>query len=146
MKDVTLAAEILAIALNAMACVYGGWSWWRARASAWYWRLLRTAQASVVLQAALNGILELTGPKPKGLHIVYSLVPLLVSLIAESLRAAAAQTVLDQRGLESGRAVGELPEGEQRRVVIAIIQRELAVMTIAALVVVVLLLRAIQTG
>jgi hypothetical protein len=145
-KDITLAAEILAIALNAIACVYGGWSWWRARASPWYWRLLRTAQATVVLQAALNGLLLVTGPKPKGLHILYSVVPLLVSLIAESLRAGAAQMVLDQRGLESGKAVGRLPEDEQRRVVLAIIQRELSVMTIAALVVVVLLLRAVQTG
>ena len=126
--------------------MYGGWSWWRARATAWYWRVLRTAQATVVLQAALNGLLLVIGPKPTGLHLLYGVVPLLVSLIAESLRAAAAQMVLDHRGLESAKAVGRLPEDEQRRVVVAIIQRELSVMTIAALVIVVLLLRALQTG
>ena len=146
MKDVTLAAEIIAISLSALAGIYGAWCWWRAHATAWFWRVMRAAQAAIVIQAALNGILVLTGPKPKGLHILYSVVPLLVSLIAESLRVAAAQTVLDQRGLESAKAVGRLPDDEQRGIVVAIIQRELAVMTIAAVVIVVLLLRAIQTG
>jgi hypothetical protein len=145
-KDIATASEILAIALNAIAGVYGGWCWWQARAGAWFWRVLRAAQATIVLQAALNGIVVLTGPKPKGLHILYSVVPLLVSLIAESLRVAAAQTVLDQRGLENAQAVGRLPEAKQRGIVVAIIQRELAVMTIACAVVVVLLVRALQTG
>src|SRR5947209_3894009 len=104
-KDVALAAEIVAISLSALACVYGAWCWWRARAGAYFWGVLRTAQAAIVVQAALDGILVLTGPKPKGLHILYSVVPLLVSLIAESLRAAAAQTVLDQRGLEDRKSV-----------------------------------------
>ncbi len=146
MKQAALAAEIVAIALMGIACAYGAWCWWRARANAWFWRVMRTAQAAVIVQAAVNGILVLTGPKPKGLHLLYSVVPVLVSLIAESLRAAAAQMVLDQRGLDSAQAVGRLPEGEQRGVVVAIIQRELSVVTIAALVIVVLLLRAIQTG
>jgi hypothetical protein len=145
-KDVALAAEIVAITLSALACIYGALCWWRVRETAWFWRVTRAAQAAIVVQAALNGIVVLTGPKPKGLHILYSVVPLLVSLIAESLRAAAAQMVLDQRGLESAKAVGRLPEDEQRGIVVAIIQREMAVMTIAAAVVVVLLLRAIQTG
>jgi hypothetical protein len=146
MKTVTIAAEIAAIALMAIAGVYGAWSWWRARAGTWFWGTVRAAQAAVVIQAALNGVLVLTGPKPKGLHLLYSVVPLLVSLIAESLRVAAAQTVLDQRGLESAKAVGELPEAKQRGIVVAIIQRELSVITIAAFVIVVLLVRAVQTG
>jgi len=146
LKNVALAAEIVAMSLSAIACLYGAWCWWRGRATTWCWRVIRAAQAAIVIQAALNGILVLAGPKPKGLHILYSVVPLLVSLIAESLRVAAAQTVLDQRGLESAKAVGRLPENEQRGIVVAIIQRELAVMTIAAAVVFVLLLRAVQTG
>jgi hypothetical protein len=146
MKTAAVAAELVAIALMAITCVYGAWSWWRAHAGAWFWRTARAAQAAVVVQAAVNGILVLTGPKPKGLHLLYSVVPVLASVIAETLRAAAAQTVLDQRGLESSKAVGELPAPEQRRIVVAIIQRELSVITIAALVIVVLLLRALQTG
>ena len=146
MKTLAVAAELVAIVLMAITCVYGAWCWRRAHAGVWFWRIARTAQAAVVVQAAVNGILLLTGPKPKGLHLLYSIVPVLVSLIAETLRAAAAQMVLDQRGLESSKAVGELPGPEQRRIVVAIIQRELSVITIAALVIVVLLLRALQTG
>ncbi|HEY2162200.1 MAG TPA: hypothetical protein VGH24_12905, partial [Solirubrobacteraceae bacterium] len=108
--------------------------------------VLRTAQAAVVVQVALGGILVLTGQKPKGLHVLYGILPLLVTVIAETLRVAAAQMVLDSRGLESSKDVGRLPEREQRGLVSAIIQRELGVMTIATLVVVVLLLRAAQTA
>src|SRR5258708_26910104 len=128
-KDVVAAAEIVAISLSAIAGVYGAWCWWRASATTSFWRVTRTAQAAVVIQAALNGILILTGPKPKGLHILYSVVPLLVSLIAESLRVAAAQTVLDQRGIESAKAVGRLPESERRGSVMAILHGERAATT-----------------
>jgi hypothetical protein len=145
-KDVHIAVGVLAIALNGVACVYGAWCWWRAEASAWFWRVLRFAQLVVVVEVALGGVLVLIGRKPPGLHVLYGVLPLLVTLIAEQLRIVAARMVLDTRGLESGKAVGRLPEDEQRGVVIAIIQRELSVVTIAALVVVVLLLRAAQTA
>jgi hypothetical protein len=145
-KDVHIAVGVLAIALNVVSGLYGAWCWRQAEATAWYWRILRVAQAAVVLQVVLGGVLVLIGHKPPGLHVLYGLLPLLVTLIAEQLRAAAAQMVLDARGLESAQAVGKLPAVEQRGVVIAIIQRELSVMTIAALVVVVLLLRAAQTA
>jgi hypothetical protein len=145
-KDVHIVVGVLAIALNAVACLYGAWCWWRAEAGPWFWRVLRSAQLVVVVQVALGGVLALTGRKPSGLHVLYGVLPLLVTLLAEQLRAVAAQMVLDSRGLESGKAVGGLPEEEQRGVVVAIIQRELSVVTLAALVVVVLLLRAAQTA
>ena len=145
-KDVHIAVGIAAISLNAIACGYGAWCWRWAHQSRWFWRVLRTAQATVVVQVLLGGVLVLTGPKPKGLHVLYGILPLLVTLIAETLRAASAQTVLDSRGLESSKDVGRLPESEQRGIVVAIVQRELSVMTSAALVVVVLLLRAAQTA
>jgi hypothetical protein len=66
--------------------------------------------------------------------------------VAEQLRIASAQMVLDSRGFESNAAVGELPEGEQRVVVVSIVQRELGVMVLAALVILVLLIRAAGTG
>ena len=62
------------------------------------------------------------------------------------LRIASAQMVLDSRGFESNAAVGNLPEGEQRVVVVSILQRELGVMVLAALVILVLLIRAAGTG
>jgi hypothetical protein len=69
-----------------------------------------------------------------------------VSFIAEQLRIASAQAVLDQRGYESATAVGKLAEDEQRTIVVAIVQRELGVMVLAALVMVALLARAATTG
>ena len=50
--------------------------------------------------------------------------------------------VLDARGFESAQAVGRLPAIEQQDVVRAIVRREIGVMALAALVIVVLLLRA----
>ena len=66
--------------------------------------------------------------------------------MAEQLRIASAQMVLDARGLQSAAEVGELPESEQRLVVTTIVQRELGVMVLAALVIVVLLARAAGTA
>jgi hypothetical protein len=145
-KEVHLAVGVLAIALNGGVALYGAWDWWRIRANPWFWRLLRAAQAVVVVQVALGGVLVLLGHKPKGLHILYGILPLVVSLIAESLRAASAQSVLESRGYESAQAVGKQPPGEQQAVVVEILRRELGLMTIAAMVVVVLLLRAAQTA
>jgi hypothetical protein len=69
-----------------------------------------------------------------------------VSFIAEQLRISAAQMVLDQRGHESAAAVGKLPSEEQQEVVVAVLQREVGVMALAALVNVALLARAAMTG
>jgi hypothetical protein len=145
MKDVHLIVGVLTIALTALAGGWGAWCWWRVRSSAWFWRLLRASQVAVVIQAALGGVLVLTGHKPPGLHVLYGVLPLLVSFMAEQLRVSAAQMVMDQRGFESSQAVGRLPEAEQRAVVVAILQRELGVMVLAALVNVVLLARAAMT-
>jgi hypothetical protein len=145
-KEVHIAVGVLAIALTAIAGVLGAWCWWRVRRSIWFWRLLRTAQAVIVLEAALGGVLALTGHKPPSLHLIYGLLPLAVSFVGEQLRIASAQMVLDGRGFASAQEVGELPEEEQRTVVTAILQRELGVMTLAALVIVVLLARAAGTA
>jgi hypothetical protein len=107
---------------------------------------LRAAQAVIVLQALLGGVLILTGSKPPSLHVIYGLLPILVSFLAEQLRIASAQMVLDSHGFGSPQEVGELPEDEQQTVVVAILQRELGVMTLAALVIVVLLVRAAGTA
>jgi heme A synthase len=145
MKDIHLIFGVIAIALTAVAAAWGAWCWWRVRASPWFWRLLRASQAAVVIQAALGGVLVLMGHKPPGLHVLYGVLPLLVSFFAEQLRISAAQMVLDQRGFESSREVGKLPAGEQQEVVVAILQRELGFMVIAAVVNVLLLGRAAMT-
>ena len=82
------------------------------------------------------------------LHLIYGLLPLAVSFIAEQLRIASAQMILDARGHESAaRRWQSCPPTEQRLVVIlTIVQREIGVMVLAALVIVVLLVRAAGTG
>jgi hypothetical protein len=145
-KEVHIVVGVLAIGLNAVAGVYGAWCWWRAISPAWFWRLLRSAQVVIVVEAALGGVLVLVAHKPPGLHVVYGLLPLAVSFLGEQLRAVSAQMVLDARGFSSASDVGQLPSDEQRRVVVAILQREVGVMALAALVVVVLLARAAGTS
>jgi hypothetical protein len=147
MKEVHIVVGSAAIAVNALAGLYGAWLWWRLTPnSVWFWRVLRVGQAIVVLQAALGGVLELMHHKAPGLHVLYGVLPLLVAFIAEQLRLASAQMVLDARGHESAQQVGELPEDEQRSIVVGILRREVGVMTLSALVVVGLLARAAGTA
>jgi hypothetical protein len=145
-KEVHIAVGVLAIALNGVVALVGAWEWRQARSGRWFWWLVRAGQLAVVVQVALGGILLLLGHRASNLHYLYGALPLLVSLIAEQLRAASAQMVLDSRGYESARAVGKLPEDEQRALVTTIVQREVGVMALAALVVVILLARAAQTA
>jgi hypothetical protein len=146
MKEVHIAFGVLAIVLNAVAGAYGAWCYWRVKQSVWFWRLLRAAQASILLEAAVGGIYAATGHKPSNIHLLYALLPILVSFIGEQLRVSSATMILDARGIESAQAVGELPEDEQRKVVVAIVQREQGVMALAAIVIVALLARAAGTG
>jgi hypothetical protein len=145
-KDVHIAVGVLAIGLNGLAALLGGWCWWRVKPSQWFWRVLRAGQIMVVVEVALGGVLRLTGHKTPGLHVLYGVLPLLVAILAEQLRAATAQMVLDSRGFESNEEVGELPADEQRSLVTAILQREIGVMALSAVVVVVLLARAAATA
>ena len=69
-----------------------------------------------------------------------------MAFVAEQLRVASAQTILDQRGLEGSEAVAGLPEPEQQTLVAEIVRREIGVMALSALVVVFLALRAAGTA
>ncbi len=146
MKDVHLVIGLLSVLLIGAAGLWGAWCWYRVRTSPLFWRLLRAGQATIVVEVALGGVLLLMGSHESSLHLIYGLLPLAVSFVAEQLRIASAQMVLDARGHESARAVGKLAEPEQRLVVLAIVQREMGVMVLAALVIVVLLVRAAGTG
>ncbi|MGZ4312609.1 MAG: hypothetical protein ACXVR1_10950 [Solirubrobacteraceae bacterium] len=146
MKLVHLVVGVACIVLMGGAGLWGAWCWYRVRQSRLFWRLLRAGQVAVVLEAALGGVLLLMGFKESSLHLIYGLLPVGISFVAEQLRIASAQMTLDSRGFESSAAVGKLPETEQRVVVLAILQRELGVMVLAALVILVLLIRAAGTG
>jgi hypothetical protein len=146
MKLIHLVIGVLALVLTGGAGIWGSWCWYRVRQTRLFWRLLRAGQAVIVLEMALGGVLLIMGKKASELHLIYGLLPLAISFVAEQLRIAAAQMVLDSRGFASAAEVGELPESEQRLVVVRIVQRELGVMVLAALVILVLLIRAAGTG
>lgn len=134
-------------ALNAIPAALGSWRWYRAEPSRGFWLTLRVAQAGALLFAAAVGALAAAGRNPTdNLFYLYALLPLAVSFVAEQLRVASAQSILDQRGLEDAQAVGTLAEDEQHAVVAAILRREMGVMALSALVVVFLALRAAGTA
>jgi hypothetical protein len=109
--------------------------------------MLRIGQGSALAFAIAVGSLAATGHYPsENLFYLYSLLPLAVAFVAEQLRVASAQTILDQRGLEGSEAVAGLPEQEQQTLVAQIVRREIGVMALSALVVVFLALRAAGTA
>jgi hypothetical protein len=133
---------VAAVAVNLAAGALGAWRWWRGGTSRAFWPLLRTGQALVAIEALDGLVLVLLGRDLPELHLVYGLTPLGVAFVAEQLRLASADAVLDARGLEDSAAVGRLPEAEQHEVVLAIVRRELGVMAASALVVAALAARA----
>jgi hypothetical protein len=146
-----LAGALVAAALNAVPACMGGWLWYRhgtdSHAARAFWMALRVAQAAAAAFALAVGGLAFAGRAPnEDLFYLYALLPLAVAFVAEQLRIASAQTILDQRGLASVHELDGLPEAEQRAVVTAIVRREVGVMALAALVVVFLLLRAAETA
>jgi hypothetical protein len=140
-----IAAVVVAL-LNVAVAAGAGWAWWRGRAPVAVWRGWRVAQLATTALAGLAGASLLSGFDPgDGLFWLYMLLPIAVSIVAEQLRIAAAQTVLDQRELPDAQAVGELPAGEQEAIVDAIVMREIAIVGLAALVVAFLALRVLTT-
>jgi hypothetical protein len=130
------------VAVNLAAGAWGAWAWWYEREARGFWPLLRAGQALVAIQAAVGGVLLLGGEELPPLHLVYGLTPLGVAFFAEQLRIVSAQTELDRRGLEGRDAVAALSEADRRRLVRAILRREMGVMAASALVVAALGVRA----
>jgi hypothetical protein len=139
---VHIALGAAVVAVNLAAGAWGAWAWWQEREAPGFWPLLRAGQALVVVQAAVGGVLLLAGEELPPLHLVYGLTPLAVAFFAEQLRIVSAQTELDRRGLEGRDAVAALSDAEQRRLVRAILRREIGVMAASAVVVGLLGVRA----
>ena len=142
MKDVHIVVGCLALGLNLLAFLFGAVAWLRTRPSPWFWWLLRGGQAMVVVEALLGGVLLLMGRKASDLHLLYGVLPLVVALIAEQLKLSAATNVLDAHELENAQAVGRLPTREQREIVRVDHAARDRAMTLSALVVTGLLVRA----
>jgi hypothetical protein len=137
-----IALGVALIAVNAIAGLYGAFAWWRHVNAPGFWPLLRIGQALVLIQALDGVVLLLMGKDLPPLHLIYGLVPIGVSFVAEQLRLIAAETVLQQRDLEGRADVEKLPPAEQQELVVVILRREMGVMALAALVVAFLALRA----
>jgi hypothetical protein len=139
-----IAVGIAVLVTNAVAAGWGAVGWLRgnARAAIAFWPLLRAAQAAVVIQAMLGLLLLARGESaPDGLHVIYGIVPLFVSLISEGMRAGVAQ-----RELEGVDDVDALDRPAQVALARKVALGEMGVMTIGALLILTLALRAYQTG
>jgi hypothetical protein len=139
-----MAAGIAVLVANAVAAGWGAVGWLRreARMSIVFWPLLRLAQATVVVQAIAGFVLLARGASsPDGLHIAYGVAPLLVTLVSEGARAAVAQ-----RELEGVEDVAALEHPRQVALAKRVALGEMGVMTVGALLILTLALRAYQTG
>ena len=129
---------------NAIAAGWGAIGWLRkdARASLVFWPLLRVAQATVVVEAVLGFLLLARGASaPDGLHVAYGVSPLVITVISEAMRAGIAQ-----RELDDVEDVDALERGEQVALARRVALGEMGVMTVGALLILTLALRAYQTG
>ena len=130
------------IFVNALAGVLGGIAWLTHRRVPGFWVALRAGQALILLEAVTGAALLLDGKDLPRLHLIYGLVPIAVSFVAEQLRLASADIELQKRDLENAQEVATLPEEEQHALVAGIIRRETGVMAASAAVVALLCLRA----
>ena len=151
MTQAIVAGAIAVATVNLLAGLLGAWLWYDGdpgeRAAANFWLLLRAGQGAALVLALAAGSLAAAGNySTDHLFYLYALLPLAVGFVAEQLRVASAQTILDQHELPDAQAVGALPEREQLSIVRGIVRREIGVMALSALVVVFLALRAAGTA
>ncbi len=133
---------IAVLATNLVAAGWGAVAWLRHDPSIWFWYFLRVAQATVVAQVVLGLILLARGENaPDGLHVAYGISPLLITLFSEGMRIGAAQ-----RELEGVPDVESLQHAEQVKIARDVARAEMGVMTVGALLIVTLSLRAFSTG
>ena len=133
---------IAVLVTNGAAGAWGAVSWLRSIPSVWFWYLLRLAQAAVAAQVIGGFLLLARGENaPDGLHVAYGVAPLVVTLVSEGLRFGAAQ-----RELEQVDDLDSLERREQEALARRVALAELGVMTMGALLILTLALRAHQTG
>ena len=133
---------IAVLATNAAAAGWGAVAWVRKRPSLVFWPLLRAAQATVATQVIIGLILSARGAEaPDGLHIAYGVAPLVITLFSEGFRATVAL-----RQLEGIADVDDLKRSEQVAIARRVALAEMGVMTMGALLILTLALRAYVTG
>jgi hypothetical protein len=135
---------IAVLVANAVAAGWGAVGWLRkdARASIVFWPLLRVAQATVVVEVVFGFLLLARGDSaPDSLHVAYGVAPLAITLVSEAMRAGIAS-----RELEDVEDVDALDRGQQVALAKRVALGEMGVMTVGALLILTLALRAYQTG
>ena len=142
MSQVHLVLGVAVLATNLIAGAWGGVAWLRREPSVVFWYLLRVAQATVVVQVVLGLVLLVGGrAAPDSLHVLYGVAPLVVALISEAMRVGAAQTELAAAG-----DLDALERREQALLARRVVLREMGVMSVGALLIVTLALRAGATA
>jgi hypothetical protein len=140
-----MSVGIAVLVTNVVAAAWGGIAWARHVTSVAFWYLLRTAQTVVVVQVAL-GLFLLIGQGRRAssdLHYLYGVSLLVVALVSEGLRASAAEREIDQSGIED---VEALERRDQVMLARRVVRREMGIMTVGAILIVTLALRAYTTG
>ena len=127
------------LATNLIAGIWGAEAWFRHRPSVGFWYALRIAQAFVVIQGMLGLVLVFTAREAVDLHYLYGGLPLLISLLAETIRAGAAEQEIGEIDFRA------MPEEQQREIALAIVRREMGIMAVGSLVIFGLALRAAGT-
>ena len=141
MPEVHLVVGVCLIAANLVAGVWGGYSWLERRPTVGFWYALRIAQVTVMIQALLGLALAFSGHHADKLHYLYGALPLVVSLLAELVRAgSAAQELGDSRVPIACRRSARRSSPQ------AIVRRETGIMATACLVIFLLALRAAGTS
>jgi hypothetical protein len=135
------AVGIAVLGSNAVAAAWGGVAWARGDPSRVFWYLLRLAQAVVVAEAVIGVVLAAQGRHADAIHYVYGISPLVVSFVCEGARITVASA-------EVARVEDAESLDRRERILMArrIVLREIGVMTIGAILIVTLGLRAVATG
>jgi hypothetical protein len=142
LSHIHMVVGIAVLATNSVAGIWGAVAWLRKDPSVWFWHLLRIAQAAVVIQVVLGFTLLARGSDPPdGLHAIYGVSPLIVTLVSEGMRVGVAQ-----RELEDVEDLDGLDRSEQIAIARRVALAEMGIMTIGVLMIVTLALRAYQTG
>lgn len=133
---------IAVLATNGVAAAWGAIAWLRHVPSVAFWYPLRLALATVAVLVVVGFILGARGSAaPDGLHIAYGVAPLVITLVSEGMRAGAAG-----RELEGVEDLDSLTRAEQVAIARRVALAEMGVMTVGALLILTLALRAYQTG
>jgi hypothetical protein len=139
-SSVHLVVGVCLLVANLVAGVWGGYSWFERRPTVGFWYALRIAQVTVMLQALLGLALAFSGHHADELHYLYGGLPLVISLLAELIRAGSAAQELGDLDFRS------LPEERQTQIAAAIVRRETGIMATACVVIFLLALRAAGTS